>query len=314
MIYHVFANKTNIGDWLSARGIQSLLKPLELVELLCDEPFVPATLEVLSEAKKDDFVIIGGGGLFMDYFQPFWEGFQSIAERVPYCIWGVGYCDMKRELSRPPPELLDKIVRQSRLCVLRDEMSRHYLNHCQLPPAVSCPSMAVVNAPSQMSRGLLYADAYDNIGKQIYDVTVESLIDFSVRTGRNYRQINNTIPRESELQLDTTLGHYASADLIVSSRLHGCILGIAMGRKVLAISGDHKVESFMRSAGLAEWVLDIEEIDHLTEHLSRLHTQKPVQDFVDKARRGNHAVARELKGIISRQPPNRSVSLGCAPR
>ena len=40
MIHHVFANRSNIGDWLSARGIQALLGPQRVMEHLCDEPFV----------------------------------------------------------------------------------------------------------------------------------------------------------------------------------------------------------------------------------------------------------------------------------
>ena len=71
MIYHVYANQKNIGDWLSARGIQSMLEPHPVRELLCDEPFVPKTIEILGQAGPDDLVVIGGGGLFMDYFAPF---------------------------------------------------------------------------------------------------------------------------------------------------------------------------------------------------------------------------------------------------
>src|ERR1043165_8456109 len=106
MIHHVFANKSNIGDWLSAQGIQRLLG-VPVIEHLCDEPFVPETLEALRELKANDLIVIGGGGLFMDYFVPFWEGFREIASRVPFCIWGVGYCHIKREDSRPPPSLLE---------------------------------------------------------------------------------------------------------------------------------------------------------------------------------------------------------------
>src|SRR5689334_13341095 len=115
MIHHVFANKSNIGDWLSARGIQALLAPCAVTEHFCDGPFVPQTLERLATLSENDFIVIGGGGLFMDYFVPFWEGFRVIAKRVPFCIWGVGYCDMKRENSRPPQALLEEIVRASKL-------------------------------------------------------------------------------------------------------------------------------------------------------------------------------------------------------
>ena len=42
MIHHVYANRSNIGDWLSPRGIQRLLSPLLVTEHLCDDPFVDA--------------------------------------------------------------------------------------------------------------------------------------------------------------------------------------------------------------------------------------------------------------------------------
>ena len=40
MIHHVFANKSNIGDWLSAQGIQTLLHKYcgreKVLEHFCD--------------------------------------------------------------------------------------------------------------------------------------------------------------------------------------------------------------------------------------------------------------------------------------
>jgi hypothetical protein len=89
MIYHVFANKSNVGDWLSARAIQHLLGFPDVVELHCDAAFVAATLKQLASANPKDLIIIGGGGLFQEYFVPFWKGFEAIAQRVPFCIWGV---------------------------------------------------------------------------------------------------------------------------------------------------------------------------------------------------------------------------------
>ena len=89
MIYHVYANQKNIGDWLSARAIQLLIGGGPVVELFCDGPYVKQTLAVLANAGPGDLVVIGGGGLFMDYFVPFWEGFLPIAPRVRFCI---GWC------------------------------------------------------------------------------------------------------------------------------------------------------------------------------------------------------------------------------
>jgi len=41
----------------------------------------PETLARLSAVGPNDCIVIGGGGLFMDYFEPFWRGFDQIAQR-----------------------------------------------------------------------------------------------------------------------------------------------------------------------------------------------------------------------------------------
>ena len=64
MIHHVFANRSNIGDWLSAKGIQRLLQPAPVTENLCDEVFVAQTLDALNRLEPSDLVLIGGGGIF----------------------------------------------------------------------------------------------------------------------------------------------------------------------------------------------------------------------------------------------------------
>ena len=131
VIYHVFANRKNIGDWLCARAMQSLLDQ-PVVELMCDEPFVADTLARLSAAGPEDLVLIGGGGLLMDYFQPFWVGFEPLSRRLPFCLWGVGCCDMKRVDSAVDADLITRIVRRSRLCVVRDQLTRENCGACVL--------------------------------------------------------------------------------------------------------------------------------------------------------------------------------------
>ncbi len=298
-IYHVFANRSNVGDWLSARGIQSLLAPLAVTELLCDEPFVPETIARLSAAAPDDLVVIGGGGLFMDYFEPFWRGFAPLAERVPFCIWGVGCCDMKRTNSRAPQSLIGPIVARSRLCVVRDELTRDFLSGHAPTRIVACPTLNVVNArpPGQ---GFLHVDAYDNVGEEVYELMNRVGEEFAAATGRPFRTINNLIPAGDEHALNDVLDLYSGADLILTGRLHGCIVGLAMGRKVLAVSGDHKVESFMTAAGLGEWVLGLDETARLRGRLVALSSQPTPTRFLDTARRDNELVGQVARNIATR--------------
>ena len=67
-----------------------------------------------------------------------------------------------------------------------------------------------------------------------------------------------------------------------------------MGRKVLAVSGDHKVESFMEAAGLSEWVCSVDDEQALRDALSRLHTQIQPTEFIQRARLANERIAERV--------------------
>jgi hypothetical protein len=294
MIHHVYANQSNIGDWLSALGIQSLLAPRSIVEHFCDEPFVPETIAALNQAGPDDFIIIGGGGLFLDYFTPFWEAFKPIAARVPFVIWGAGCCDHKRGDSLPPLQLISEIVRRSRLCVVRDELTREFLNDIPLPSPVICPTVVAVPSTGGETTRLLHVDHYDNVGAENYERMVAIAEEFAKQTGRSCRQTNNRIPAGDRGALQKTLDLYASGDLILTSRLHACIIGLAMGRRVLAVSGDRKVESFMSAAGLSEWVCSLDEIESIPGRLEQLGGQPPPANFIERGREENRMIAQQV--------------------
>jgi len=299
MIHHVFANRSNVGDWLSAKGIQRLLAPLPFKEYLCDQPFVPDTLDKLGKAAPGDFIIIGGGGLFSNYFNPFWQGFAAISHLVPYAIWGVGCCDIKMSASLPPRELIEPIVKNSRLCVVRDELTRTFLDSCNLPPAVPCPTLNALEGMHSSSNGMLHADHFDNIGSANFDKVTAITETYAKINGRIYRRTNNLISAGSQSGFNDVMTRYEKSELIVSSRLHGCIIGLALGCNVLAISGDRKVESFMNAAGLADWVCDVNEIDSLTALLERLPSQPSSEQFVEHSREQNRQVAKTLMRQLS---------------
>jgi hypothetical protein len=235
----------------------------------------------------------------MDYFAPFWEGFRDVAARVPFAIWGVGCCDMKRHPTHPSFRLVSEIVRLSRLCVVRDELTRGWLGGCEIPPPVVCPTLVAVPSMVGQQPRLLHVDHYDNVGQEIYERMVAVAETFAERTGRSYRQTNNLIPAGHNGALQKTLDLYASADLVLTSRLHGCIIALAMGRRVLVVSGDLKVESFMDAAGLGDWVCDLDEMDSLPARLESLHRQVLPSDFIELGRRRNRDVADQVRALIA---------------
>lgn len=297
MIHHVYANQSNIGDWLSAIGIQSLLAPRPVTEHLCDDPFVGETLRRLSTTGPDDLIVVGGGGLFMDYFTPLWEGLRGIAERTPLCIWGVGFCDLKRKPSRAPRKLLAEVIRRSRLCVVRDELTRHHLSEVALPPPVACPSLCAVSSVPETGRGLLHVDNFTTAGQDVYEAMDIFGRQFARDTDRAYRTTNNRIETGRKGELQQTLNLYSQADLVLASALHGCIIAAAMGRNILAVSGDYKIESFMNAMGLGQWVCDINELERLPTLLAGLHTQSPCDGAVTAARDANQRVAQQIAAL-----------------
>lgn len=298
MIHHVFANRSNIGDWLSAVGIQRLLAPYEVVEHRCDAPFVDETVASLARLSSDDLVVIGGGGLWMDYFDPFWEAFEPLSHRLRYVLWGIGCCDLKSEPTRPRSMSLELVVRRAVCCVARDELSRRLFPQLTLQPPVACPSMAAI-APSPPGFGVLHVDNYTTAGASVFEQMDQTCRVYARNTSRPYRRTNNRLDRSTQSALEQTLDLYRSSDLVVSSALHGCIIGVAMGRNVVAVSGDWKLENFMHAAGLHEWILDVRDVHRLPARIEEAGKRQPrVASFVAETIAANTAVARHVRQML----------------
>lgn len=309
MVYHVFANRSNIGDWLSAKGIQKLLFPIEVSECLCDEPFVEETINRLSTATENDLIIIGGGGLLMDYFVPFWQAFKTISERVPFCIWGIGYCDLKNEATLPPNDLIEYIITRSKLTIVRDDLTRSYLSKLELPSPISCPSINVIKPVLEQGKDILHVVNYTTAGANTYEVMCKEAKLFAQETGRVYRETNNLIAQENEEQMERIISRYKQSEIILSSALHGCIIGVAMGLKVLAVSGDRKIDAFMQEVGLKDWVLDVNDISRIPERIKELQFQYNPVTSIENIRRANLKVAKTVQNIYKQHSISVSTTL-----
>lgn len=299
MIYHIYANRSNIGDWLSAKAIQKLIGYQNITECFCDVPFIKDTIKKLSAATEKDLVIIGGGGLLMDYFTPFWEAFKPIGDRVPFCIWGIGCCDLKQEFSLPPKSLIEDIVNKSKLTIVRDEITRSFLSNCNLPDPVPCPSINIIDAVLEKQKGILHVAHGSSVGVGVSDRISIAAKDFAEESGRKYMQTNNRISEGSEKEMEHILSMYRNADLMVSSRLHGCIIGVAMGIKVLAISGDRKVDAFMKAVHLQDYILDPSEVGSIPERLNNLNSQMSPISILQDIQNQNEIIAEQIKAIAS---------------
>lgn len=298
MIYHVYANRSNIGDWLSARGIQSFLGPVDVEDLLCDRPFVEDTMNVLSRATSTDLVIVGGGGLLMNYFEPFWSGLLGLANRPTFCLWGVGACDLKTEHTRLPERMGREIGLRSRATLVRDDLSARMLGRPSGAIIGICPSIGAIEPTDEEGFGLLHSASYVDAAPEVYETMRRVGEAFAERTGRPFRETNNRI--RSDTRLEPTLDLYRRSDVILSARLHGCILGAALGKRVLAVSYDNKVESFMRAVGLEENVLDYRSLEPLEDRLEELTRRDSPALLRDKAKAAHSKFAVRVRGLTSR--------------
>jgi polysaccharide pyruvyl transferase WcaK-like protein len=302
MIYHIYANRSNIGDWVAAKGIQQLLSPLELTECLCDTPFVKTTINRLSRATRDDFIIIGGGGLLMDYFTPFWEAFETIAGHTPFCIWGIGYCDLKHEQTLIGNDLIRRIIKKSKLTIVRDELTRSYLKEPAIPPPIPCPSINYIKPFQSTGKGILHIVNYEASGEETYEMMHIAARTFAEKTGRSFYETNHRIPDNSEEHMQAIIRRYQQSDIVISSALHGCIIGVSMGLKVLAVSGDRKIDAFMEAVGLKQWVLDISQASRVAGELEALTFQPNRIQALNEIRKKNQEVGKKIQKIVLLHP------------
>jgi polysaccharide pyruvyl transferase WcaK-like protein len=163
-----------------------------------------------------------------------------------------------------------------------------------LPPPVTCPSINIITSLHEKGEDLLHVVNYTTAGVDAYDKMCEAAKLFSQQTGRTYREVNNRISKGSEPEMDEILKLYRKSGFVISSALHGCIIAVAMGLKVLAVSGDRKIDAFMESIGLGDWVLDLTETDRIFQKLNELHLQKDVTIIMEQLREKNKNIAKQI--------------------
>lgn len=303
MIHHVYANRSNIGDWHAARSIHRLLGT-SVQELLCDAPYLRTTLARLGSVDPHDVVVVGAGGLLMDYFADFWEGFLRLPVVAPLVLWGVGCCSVKHAPSSLDPALVRRIVDRADVVAVRDELTVDALPDDDRVRLVPCPSLAFdLERPTSSPPALLHATHGYTIGADVLAEVCSQAQTFAEAAGLRYAETDHRIVPDDTAALDRGVAALASAEIIVSSRLHGCLLGFAARRPVIAVSGDAKVDSFMRWAGLEEWLIDATdgtEVVGLGDRLARID-RYPVRNAadaaVDTARRTNLQVADAVRTL-----------------
>jgi len=190
-----------------------------------------------------------------------------------------------------------QVVDRAAVCSVRDDVTSEALG---LRGSAPCPSLLAAWRPLHPGRGLLHVVNHSTVGAEEYEAMRSAGQAFARRTGRVYRETSNRITHHgSEPHLAALLSLYTGSDFVLSSALHGCLLAIAMGRSVLAVSGDWKIESAMAAAGLADHVLAQEAVGDVEQRLVQLDRLPPrhTEAFLDHARAANQAVAAQVRRV-----------------
>ena len=270
MIYYCCANNLNIGDYFSMLGVKEaigLSGEEEFMELR-DEPFS----DFISSLEENDILIVGGGGLFKDYFEKYWKDiiFHQKMRKFSLYLFGVGVCDIKNKSISTviSNEFINEIIMISNSSFIRAPLPIRNIKVVE----TCCPSVLYVQKnysseeiPSQEK--LLYVNHRGLVGKEKSKQIRGILQKYCSNNNLTYSEVNNIAKNPDEIR--DMMDEYISSKIIVTTRLHGYIIGRSVGKRVVAISNDYKIEGFadligdpvpLESHTLTEEIL-LEEID-----------------------------------------------------
>lgn len=245
-IFHLYSNRHNIGDLFSALGIKKLLKGKNLTDLYwCDSAATRLALENLSSQDK---LIVGGGGLLMDYFEEMWKAVLKVPSEALLVIWGIGFCHHKSSDTSLNKSLMKKIVERADLVAVRDrvtfEMLGEFSNKIRLS---GCPSVVVAKEWKRRKQKYLLHVIHPELLLEEVIEWRDTANKLAKKSGLKYVEINHLAPRNElsrHLYLQALKYYYTHSKIVISSRLHGVILASALGVPLIPVSADHKIEAY----------------------------------------------------------------------
>ncbi len=262
----VYANPTNMGDYASHLGLKQLAGFCG-VELLCDGPAVSSTLSMLKRGpgpgRSWGPVLVGGGGLFHDYFDDFWRGLLDT--KVPFAIFGVGINETAKFRRRTDPGILRELALRAIAIHVRDEFTRRVLeeNGAESVTVGLCPSVHYIRRLAdrmpRMSSHLLHVVHEADLRGAEVDASAlkQSLRQSANQLGLKYDETNHMGTLSSKL-----LKRYLRAAVVVASRLHGCIFSYALGIPFVGIECDYKLHAFKETHAATAQCLAAHDVRH----------------------------------------------------
>jgi polysaccharide pyruvyl transferase WcaK-like protein len=274
-VVYLYAGRGNAGDYLSHLGVRSIVG-LPGLELLAGQPGNRELSKALVGSRfraRYRVLVIGGGGLFQECFGEFWQ--VILASGLPYAIVGVGANRLGDQRSITDAGLLETIVRRAAFIYVRDTMTRETIAKCGVReevPVGLCP------ATSALFPGHWREESRS--GNVLLHVVHPSDLRMAHGDLDRARESARAIARELELSyveednmsadVEAVLKRYRTARVVLSSRLHGCIISYATGIPFVPLRCDEKIEAFLHTHCPAIKAVEIE----------ALHRREALRDVI----------------------------------
>jgi polysaccharide pyruvyl transferase WcaK-like protein len=248
-VVYIYANKRNVGDYISHKGVEQIVGE-DGPSTFCSSVYLKRMESTLDKYKKRNpncLLVIGGGGLFQSTFNDFWE--IVLSKKMKYCVVGVGINKMSGR-KEMPTELLQQVIASSSYTIVRDKQSSDRLASSAKPDSFSmslCPSVNYFNNefwnPNPLDNSVLLHVVHPS------DLRLAGADRISI--ANNLKKIAKALALQYVEHTNMSSNHKKclknihNAKIVVSSRLHGCIMAYGMGVPFLPLYCDHKMKSFV---------------------------------------------------------------------
>ncbi len=261
LVFYLSADAKNIGDYVSAQGVKFLLG-LNGLESFVSSRGLSETknnLDSLKYLKKNVHIVVGGGGLLQECFNPFWD--VLLNSELKFSLFGIGANELQPVRNLLDPDLLRGISEGAGLIHVRDDWTKSLLikdydrditvGFC---PALNYLSHKYLNLDNFKEDSLLYVDHPTDVNIAGGDSTnIKSILEgIANELNLNFRYTNHIGD-----SLDLIIKLYKKSKIIISSRLHGCIISYSLNKNFIPIICDKKTLEFVKTHNAEVSILDV---------------------------------------------------------
>ena len=259
---------------------------------------------VLSEIKKADVLISGGGSLLQDstslksllyyllliYF--------AILYRKEIIIFSQGMGPFKRWISR---FLVKNALKNCSKITVRDYHSKELLESWGINSSLVCDPVFSIPVKNKTKNGklgiqlrssnIISEHFLDNlasvINKEFNDTTIilyslQDNLDLNICKSFAEKLNSKNVIIKNNLTIDEVIDELSELEFLISMRFHAALIGLKAGVKVLPIAYDPKVEILARNSNI-QYInpVDYKNLVNLVKQLKTIDT-KQTQEFIKK--------------------------------